>query len=177
MNSIDQNQSEKNHQDLQGLAAITKIREFVDRAKTCFFCTVASSDSEGARPMTVLKVDDRGHLWFLSASDSHKNQELAQNPSVTLYFQASTHTDFLRLSGRAVISADRVKIEELWSPLFATWFTGGKDDPRIRVIEVVPSEGYYWDTKHGIVVAGIKMVMGAILGKTMDDSVAGRLTV
>jgi general stress protein 26 len=58
-----------------------------------------------------------------------------------------------------------------------TWFTQGIDDPRITVIKVVPSEGYYWDTKHGNLVAGIKMMLGAMLGKTLDDSIEGTLKV
>jgi hypothetical protein len=57
------------------------------------------------------------------------------------------------------------------------WFTEGKDDPRISVIEFIPEEGYYWDTKHGKVVAGIKMMIGAAIGKTLDDSIEGKLKV
>jgi hypothetical protein len=49
------------------------------------------------------------------------------------------------------------------------------DDPRITVIKVVPSEGYYWDNKHGNAVAGVKMMIGAMIGKTLDDSVEGKL--
>jgi general stress protein 26 len=70
-----------------------------------------------------------------------------------------------------------MKIKELWEPIIRTWFTGGVDDPRITVIKVEPSEGYYWDTKHGHMVAGVKMLIGAAVGKTLDDSVEGRLTV
>jgi hypothetical protein len=54
----------------------------------------------------------------------------------------------------------RMKIEELWSPLIKTWFTEGVDDPRITVIKVTPTEGYYWDNKHGSAVAGVKMLIG-----------------
>lgn len=50
-------------------------------------------------------------------------------------------------------------------------------DPRITVIEVTPTAGYYWDNKHGNVVAGAKMLVGAALGKTLDDSIEGRLDV
>ena len=46
-------------------------------------------DSCGTRPMGVQNVDDDGNLWFLSANDSHKNGELARDPSVKLYFQGS----------------------------------------------------------------------------------------
>jgi hypothetical protein len=51
------------------------------------------------------------------------------------------------------------------------------DDPRITVIKVAPVDGYYWDTKHGMAVAGVKMMIGAMLGKTLDDSIEGRLKV
>ena len=43
------------------------------------------------------------------------------------------------------------------------------------VIEVTPVTGYYWDTKHGSLVAATKMLIGAAIGKTLDDSVEGRL--
>jgi hypothetical protein len=58
-----------------------------------------------------------------------------------------------------------------------TWFTEGEDDPRITVIGVKVEDGYYWDTKHGMMVAGIKMLIGAVTGKTLDDSVQGELNV
>ena len=132
-------------------------------------------ESNGDRPMNVRQVDDEGNLWFLSASDSRKNQELAIDPSVRLYFQGSKHSYFMQINGQAKILSDREKIEELWSPLVQTWFTEGKDDPRITVIRVTPTEGYYWDTKHGTAVAGVKMLIGAVLRKTMDDSIEGTL--
>ena len=44
-------------------------------------------------------------------------------------------------------------------------------------IKVTPSEGYYWDTKHGTAVAFLKMAASVITGKTMDDSVEGTLEV
>jgi general stress protein 26 len=66
-------------------------------------------------------------------------------------------------------------IKELWEPILKTWFTDGVDDPRITVIHVKTNEGYYWDNKHGNAVALMKMAAGAVLGKTMDDSIEGRL--
>jgi general stress protein 26 len=68
-------------------------------------------------------------------------------------------------------------IKELWEPIIKTWFTEGVDDPRITVIKVETQEGYYWDTKHGNAVAFIKMAAGAIMGKTLDDSIEGRVDV
>ena len=178
MNSINRNQPEKNHEDLNSQDAIEKIRELVGKAESCFFCTtVTASDSVGARPMAVQEVDDSGNLWFLSAIDSHKNDELMRNPAVRLYFQGSAHSDFLLLDGTASVSRDKARIKELWKPILKTWFTEGQDDPRITVIKVAPTQGYYWDTKHGMAVAGVKMLIGAAMGKTLDDSIEGTLTV
>jgi general stress protein 26 len=173
-NSIDQRQAEENHEDLRGTAAIRKMRELVEKAKNCFFCT---SGSGSARPMNVRQVDRSGNLWFLSADDSHKNDELRRDPRVRLLFQGSTNSDFLLIDGRAEVSKDERRIDALWKPIIRTWFTGGRDDPRITVIKVTPTGGHYWDTKHGNAVAGIKMMIGAAIGKTLDDSVQGRLDV
>jgi general stress protein 26 len=176
MDSINQNQPEENRADLAGAKAIEKMKELAEKAGSCFFSTgTKAAGSSGARPMSVQQIDDAGNLWFLSADDSHKNEELARDSSVTLYFQGSAHSDFLILHGAASISRDKTKIEELWEPVIKTWFTEGKDDPRITVTKVAPNDGYYWDTKHGTAVAGMKMLVGAAIGKTLDDSIEGRL--
>ena len=177
MDSINKNQPEHNHEDLAGAKAIKKMAELIREAQTCFFCTSAAGGGVDARPMAVQQVDEQGNLWFLSADDSHKNQELADNPHVRLFFQGSPHSEFLHLEGTATVSRDKAKIEELWKFVLKTWFTQGKDDPRITVIKVAPTHGYYWDTKHGNAVAGIKMMLGAAVGVTLDDSIEGKITV
>ena len=176
--SINKNQQEHNREDLTSEDATDKIKDVVHNAHTCFFCTnSAVSGSSGARPMAVLKVDAEGSLWFMSSKDSHKNLEIAADPRVKLYFQGSPHSDFLLLNGRATVSTDPAKIDELWNPIIKTWFTEGKDDPRISVIQFEPEDGYYWDTKHSHMIAGIKMLLGAAMGKTMDDSIEGTIRV
>lgn len=179
MSSINENQPEDNRDDMSGATAVKKIKDLIDKAQTCFFVTGAVVEgSGGARPMNVRKVDDSGNLWFLSASDSHLNEELAIDPDgVHLFFQGSPHSGFLHLQGAATVSRNKALIHELWEPILKTWFTGGEDDERITVIKVAPNGGYYWDTKHGLLVAGIKMVLGAVMGQTLDDSVEGTLRV
>ena len=178
MDSIDQNQKENNHKDVFSLEAGERIKEMAESAKTCFFCTADGlGDSEGVRPMSVLQVEENGTLWFLSAKDSYKNQEINANNKVKLYFQGSPHADFLFLAGTATISFDKNKIRELWTPLAKAWFTQGENDPRISAIKVVPENGFYWDNKHGNLIAGVKMLFGALVGQTIDDSIIGKIKV
>lgn len=176
MDSINKNQPEDNFKNLAGTEAIDKIKEIAKAAGSCFFCTeIKTGQAFDTRPMSPQEIDDNGNFWFLSANDSHKNQELQADPSVQLLFQGSAHSDFLNLYGKATISTDRQKIDELWDPILKVWFTEGKDDPRITVIKFTPSEGYYWDNKHGNAVAFAKMAFGAVVGKTYDDSVEGEI--
>lgn len=176
MDSINQQQEEKNHEDLCGKEAGEKIKQLAKDANTCFFCTqITSGQPLKVRPMSVQKVDNDGSFWFLSASDSHKNADITVDSNVHLLFQGSKYSDFLSVYGNAVITKDKQIIKELWQPLLKTWFTEGLDDPRITAIKVEAKEGYYWDNKHGNTVAFVKTIIGAALGKTMDDSIEGKL--
>jgi general stress protein 26 len=102
---------------------------------------------------------------------------LQHDNKVHLLFMGTAHSDFLSIYGSATISRDKAIIDELWEPLLKTWFTEGKDDPRITVIKVETEQGYYWDNKHGNSIAFAKMTLGALLGKTLDDSIEGKLNV
>lgn len=178
MNSINANQPEDNRKDVIGEEAVSKIKELAGKAGTCFFCTnIRTGASFSARPMAVQKTDDEGNLWFLSASDSKHDAEIAADPYVQLLFQGSSYSDFLNIYGTALITRDNAMIKELWNPMFKTWFTEGEDDPRITVIRISPLEGYYWDTKHNMAVGFIKRLVGAAIGKTLDDSVEGTVRV
>ena len=176
MSSINQQQAEKNHEDLLNQDAVEKIKELSKKASTCFFCTAINDGKPfKTRPMSVQDVDDTGNIWFLSANDSSQNAEINSDKNVQLLFQSSAHSGFLAIDGIATISRDKQKIDEFWGPLLKTWFTEGKDDPRITVIKVETTNGYYWDNKHGNAIAFAKMTLGAMLGKTMDDSIEGEL--
>jgi general stress protein 26 len=177
MDAILKQQPDHKHEDLTGSRAIHKMAELVRQARTCFFCTSNAQGELDARPMSVLQVDEDGNLWFLSANDSLKNQELMDNPAVRLFFQGSPHAEFMHLEGMATVSRDKDRIRDLWKFVLNTWFPEGEDDPHITVIKVMPTFGYYWDNRHGNAVAGIKMLIGATIGKPLDDSVEGRLTV
>jgi general stress protein 26 len=178
MDSINKQQKEENHKDLMGSEAGRKIKELATKNNTCFFCTnIITGQPIKVRPMSVQKVDEEGRFYFLSANDSHKNMEIQSDHNVQMLFQGSAHSDFLSIYGTATVSRDKELIKELWEPLIKTWFTGGIDDPRITAIIVETNEGYYWDNKHGDAVAFAKMTLGALLGKTMDDSIEGELKV
>lgn len=178
MDSVNAKQPEDNIKPLEGAEAIAKIKELTKKADTGFLVTnIKTGLPVSARPMSTQQVDDEGNLWFLSVKDSKHNQEIASDPFVHLFFQGSSHAGFLNIYGMAEISYDKAKIDELWDPIAKVWFTEGKDDPLVSLIKVNPLQGYYWDNKHGAVVALAKMAVSLVTGKTLDDSVEGTLEV
>lgn len=163
---------------LEGNEALKKLKDLATSAENCFFCTCIKTGLPlSVRPMSVLQIDDEGNLWFMSQSDSNKNREIESDPFTHLFFQENKNSGFLNIYGITEISTDKAKIDEVWNPLLKVWFQGGKDDPKITLLKVVPTKIYYWDTKHGELIAFAKMAASVITGKTMDDSVEGNLNI
>ncbi len=178
MDRINKNQTENSYKDLIGNEGLEKMKVLIEKASsTCFFCTNMNENNFSTRPMETQQVDDEGNLWFFSATDSQKNADIKKDPSVQLLFQGSPHSDFLSVYGTASISQDMDKIKELWNPIIKTWFTEGMNDPSISIIKIEPLESYYWDTKHAQFISLFKRLVGAAIGKTLDDSIEGSITI
>ena len=178
--SRDSSNNTQNTQDhiktLAGTDAVKKLKDLATSAENCFFCTnIKTGLPLSVRPMSVLQVDDSGNLWFMSQNDSNKNNEIAIDPFTHLFFQENKISGFLNIYGITEIVTDQAIIDELWNPLLKVWFQNGKEDPKISLLKVEPTNVYYWDTKHGEAIAFIKMAASIITGKTMDDSVEGKL--
>lgn len=163
-------------ENLSQQQAIDKFKELVKHESTCLFTTRLTQVPLTTRPMAIQKVCDQGNFWFLSSSESEKNQEIMDDPRVQLFISNTSNYEFLSVYGHATISRDKEKIEEFWSEINKAWFDG-KDDPRITVIKVTPEEGFYWDTKDGKLVSIIKIAASAISGKTLTEGVEGRISV
>ena len=165
------------YKNLSQQEAISKFKELVKHQSTCLFTTQLTNLPLRTRPMSVQKVCDQGNFWFLSASESNKNNDIEADDRVQLFFSNTSNYEFLSVYGKASISRDRQKIEELWNDIAKAWFAGGKDDPRVTVIKFTPDEGFYWDTKDGKLVSLVKILASAVSGKTFQEGVEGSISV
>ncbi|HEY0744708.1 MAG TPA: pyridoxamine 5'-phosphate oxidase family protein [Chryseosolibacter sp.] len=162
--------------DLVSQEAVEKMKELVEHTKVCFFTTHLDNTPLPTRPMHTQEVDDEGTLWFFSDEESEKNFEIKDDSRVQLLYANPSKMEFLSIYGHAMVSRDRSKIEQLWSPMAKAWFKGGKDDPSLSVIQVIPDEAYYWDTKHNKMVSFLKILSSiGSDSKSKDDGVQGRL--
>jgi general stress protein 26 len=163
--------------NLSGPEGIEKIKDLALDVKVCMFCTKASELPFETRPMSTQDVDDKGNIWFLSCDDSSKIDDIKQDDAVQLVYSNLGAATFLTVYGRADVFKDKKKAEELWSPIAKAWVKGGADDPNLVIIRVRPETGYYWNNKHGKVVAMFKIAASLVSDKTMDDGIEGRLKV
>ncbi|WP_235299513.1 pyridoxamine 5'-phosphate oxidase family protein [Portibacter marinus] len=157
--------------------AIKKIQDMTGGGTMMMFCCDLENQPFHATPMSTQKVEDNGIIWFFSAADSERNQILKRDPKTQLLIVDDGSSNYLSLYGKTEFVDNQEKIEELWSPMVKTWFPEGPTDPNLSLLKFVPQEGFYWDTKHGKLVAMAKMLASVVTGKTMDDSVEGELKV
>jgi general stress protein 26 len=162
-------------QNLSGAKALEKVKALAGD-KTAMFCTF-EGDQMVTRPMHTQGIDDDGTFWFFSDKDSFKNHAIEHSPNVHLIYANNSDYEYLSIEGMASVERDQQKIEELWKEFAKAWFTEGKNDPSLTLIRVTPQNGHYWDTKSNKVISLMKIAVGALTGKTMDNGLEGELRI
>ena len=126
--------TEKKLDDLYGL---------IDGIEVALFTTRRPDGHLVTRPMQVQERRTGSDLWFMTNIESHKLEELADDPHVNLGFYRDRTREWVSVSGTAVLSQDRRIIRELYKPDWRAWLgdeggarDGGPDDPRIALVLV-----------------------------------------
>lgn len=160
---------------LSGHQAVEQFKEIVKHQGLCMMVTQVDEHPNNSRPMSVGEVDEEGNFWMLTLNTSHKVEDIQRDPRCYLYFANPGKQEFLSVMGKVEVVNDQKRKEELWSPLAKAWVPDGVEDPNLRALKITPSESYYWDTKDGSLVAGVKIVVAVLTGgRTSDGGVEGR---
>jgi general stress protein 26 len=136
-----------------------KVWVLMGTVKFCMLTTLEGEDLR-ARPMSAHIDRDANAIYFLTDVDSHKDEDIARNPSVGLAFADVSGQKYVSVSGRAEVSNDRHKIAELWSVWAKAWWSG-PHDARVRVLKVNPKDAHFWDSP-GTVTSYVKMLAAAV---------------
>ncbi|MET3731314.1 pyridoxamine 5'-phosphate oxidase family protein [Moheibacter stercoris] len=165
-------------ENLMGQEAVEKLKDMVDKIDMGMMGTYQEgSEFIYAVPMSRQEVDEQGNIWYLLSSESETYQNLEKNKNVSILFSDTSNFNFLSLNGQAEISQDQARIEKYWNKMIEVWFEKGKEDPRIRVLKVVPSEAHYWDNKTNKLVTMFKVLSSAVTGQKLDIGREGELNV
>lgn len=129
---------------------------------------MVSLDADGhfrSRPMRAQQDSFDGDLWFFTAADSPKTEELRRDGRVLLAYSDPSSQDYVSLSGTAEIVQDAARQKALWSEGMRTWFPKGAEDPAIALIRVRVEGAEYWDSPNSTMVHAYGYVKAVLTGK------------
>lgn len=113
------------------------------------FCMLTTRFGDGqlrARPMSNNReVEFDGDVWFFSAADSRKVEDISADPRVELSYADTARFVFISLSGKAKIVRDAGKKRELWIEDLERWFKDGPESEDVVLIKVTPDIVAYWN--------------------------------
>ena len=166
-----------NYHELSGQEGLKKIAGLIKGIRICMLSTVDNQGFAVSRPMATQDVEFDGAIWFLTRSTSGKVENIAHNQNVTLDYAEPSDNKYVTLRGRASVSRDQAKIDEMWNPMYKAWFPDGKEDPQISVVRVDVREGEYWEANSSKIVMGIRYVAAAVTGGSVPVGETGHLDV
>lgn len=166
-------------EQLQEIEHIKKSRELAAKLKDIKIAMLTTQTSDGkshSRPMYTFALKDDGVIWLFISKDSKKLEEIKVNPNVLLNYSNPQHDLYITINGKAEISEDTSKIEELWSDRFKLWFPYGKSDPNLCLLKIEPQEAEYWDTPDLLLAQVITLVKNTIGGNPFTEGENKKLT-
>lgn len=149
---------------------IAKVMSIIEQVKYAMFSTVNAKGDVHAWPMTTTKADlDNQAIWFIGDKGSDIVADLKTNKNVGLSYATQDEKNYLSITADAELVDDKDKLDELWSPVYNSFFEHGKEDKDIQLIKVIPRGAEYWTSGSSIINVfkmGSAMVQD---GKTVED--------
>ena len=147
------------------------LQKLIDKIKDIDIAMMTTADDDGSlrsRPMRNMQIKEDGNIWFFTGYESAKSHELKNDSHVNLSYADPSNNLYVSVSGRASLSRDKAKIDELWNPAMKAWFPEGKEDPNVGLIKVTIDKAEYWDSPNSAVVHLYGVVKAAITGERAD---------
>jgi general stress protein 26 len=98
-------------------------------------------------------------------------QKLGQGNRAIATFASKGHDLFATIHGTLRVNDDRTVIDKLWNRYVAAWFEGGKDDPKLVLLQLDPERAEIWGDASSL-IAGIKLLLGVDPKKDYKEKVA-----
>lgn len=125
---------------------LDKLYDMIDDLGTAMMVT----EDEGkirSRPMKGKIFRDSGEIWFLTESTSGKVSEIHRDKNSNLSYACPEKDTYISISGKAMLSKDKDKIDDLWGPWASIWFGCEKDDPKVAAICFKPEVAEQWTSE------------------------------
>ncbi len=147
--------------------SVEKLKDLIEGIDFCMLTTMDGGYLR-SRPMSTQEFEFDGDLWFFTSDNTHKIEEIEKDNRVNVAYSKPDDNTYVSVSGRAEVSKDRAKIEELWSPILKAWFPEGLDDPHLCLLKVSVEQAEYWDAPSSKLVEIFGFVKALATGTQAD---------
>lgn len=150
---------------------VKKLRELIEDVRIAMLVTLDDEGQIRGRPMATQQTEFDGDLWFFTQADAPKVDEAQAYQQVNVSYAAPDKNRFVSVSGKATLSRDKDKMEELWNPFYKAWFPDGLDDPQLALLKVEVEEAEYWEAPAGaggMVMTVIGFVQTLVTGEEAE---------
>lgn len=122
------------------------------------------------RPMTA-QIDGEHRIYFFASRSEDLVQKLGPSGDALATYASKGHDLFASMNGILRIETDRAKVDELWSPMVAAWFDGGKDDPDLALLRFDADSADVWEasTTSALKAAFVKLTGGDPADSLSED--------
>ena len=117
-------------------------------------------------PMGTQDFEDPGTVWFITELDTDKVAAIRQRPEVNVAY--ASDKGWVSLAGRAAVSTDRAKLEELWDPSVSAYMEGDAQTPNNGLLEITADTAEYWESP-GKAAMLVHLVKGLVTDEKAED--------
>lgn len=154
-------------------ALLERIKDY----KTAMLTTVSPEGYIHSRPMATQEREPDADLWFVSALDTEKINEIKTHPKVGVLYYRDADNAYVSVSGVATIETDKDLIKRKWKESWKVWFPDGPDQHDLCLIKIEPHEAEYWEPKGGKLTVMFEMARAFVAGDhpELNPPVEGRV--
>jgi general stress protein 26 len=157
---------------------LDELYGLIDGIEVCMFTTRRADGHLVSRPMQVQERTSGTDLWFVTDVETHKLDELLNDPQVNCSFYRDRTREWVSVAGRAVVTQDKQLIHGMYKPDWKAWFgeidevrDGGPDDPRLALILVEAESVTYLKVNKPRPLVLFEVVKAMVTGNTPNAGV------
>ena len=121
-----------------------------------------TAGGDGMQPMTHFPDEASGSIWFISSTDTALVQSLGMGEDADYVVISEDHDLHASIRGKLHQLHDDAKLDELWNPVVAAWFEGGRQDPRVALLRFDPEVAAIWASSPSSLKFGFEIIRSTL---------------
>jgi general stress protein 26 len=146
-------------------AELGKLYQMLEGFTVAMMTTESPGGPMHSRPMMSQGSLPDADLVFVSSLETDKVKEIELNPRVNLAYYRESDRAWISIAGRATVSQDRARLQEVSKEAGKVWFSHGSDPADLCLIKVQVEEVTSWQPEHGKIASLLVMAEAYLMGE------------